>query len=45
MMNEDEGWVEVCLALQSDFQAVLNRPASVTLTPIQTTSTIFVRGT
>ena len=42
--KEDRGWLEVCLVLTSEYQAVLSAPLSVTLTPIQTTSTIFVRG-
>ena len=42
--NEDMGRAEVCLELVSDYQAVLSTPVSVTLHPIQSTSTIFVRG-
>ena len=42
--KEDRGRLEICLVLTSEYQAVLSDPLSVTLTPIQTTSTIFVRG-
>ena len=42
--REDRGYVEVCLALLNDNQAVLSTAVTVTLTPTATSSTIFVRG-
>lgn len=41
---EDEGYVEVCLILVSDYEAVLSTKVNITLTPIQSVSTIFVKG-
>ena len=42
--HEDRGYMEICLMLISDYQTVLRNTVSVTLTPIQTTSTFFIRG-
>ena len=42
--HEDRGYVEVCLILLSDYQAVLSTAVTVTLSPARTSSTIFVRG-
>ena len=42
--KEDRGWLEICLELTSEYQAILSAPLRITLTPIKTTSTIFVRG-
>ena len=42
---EDDGYVEICLELASNYQAVLASRLNVTLIPIQQTSpSIFVKG-
>ena len=43
---EDDGYVEICLMLSSEYQPLLGTNANilVTLTPVQTTLTIFVEG-
>lgn len=42
--KEDKGYVEICLVLLNESQGVINTAVNVTLTPVRTNSSIFVRG-
>ena len=42
--EEDRGGVEICLTLVSDYQETLDTAVTVSLSPVRTDSTIFVRG-